>query len=73
MTIEPAGLDRRSFTDFPISLGAEWIHVEAEILDEIVNDPSIAVSTQLTSYDPPTSLGTTTVHSSWSQQVTSPT
>lgn len=40
------------FTDFPISLGAEWIHVEAEILDEIVNDPSIAVTTQLTSYDP---------------------
>ena len=40
------------FTDFPISLGAEWVHVEAEILEEIVNDPSVEVTTQLVAYDP---------------------
>lgn len=40
------------FTDFPISLGAEWVHVEAEILEEIVNDPSIEVTTELVAYDP---------------------
>ncbi|MEM7256557.1 MAG: FAD-dependent oxidoreductase [Pseudomonadota bacterium] len=39
------------FTDYPLSLGAEWVHVEAEILDEIVNDESVTVTTQLTAYD----------------------
>ncbi|MFT7648779.1 MAG: monoamine oxidase [Candidatus Poriferisodalaceae bacterium] len=40
------------FTDFPISLGAEWVHVEADILDEIVNDASVEVTTELVAYDP---------------------
>ena len=39
------------FTDFPIPLGAEWIHVEPQILEEIVNDPTIEVTTQLQGYD----------------------
>ena len=39
------------FTDFPIPLGAEWVHVEAEILDEILNDRSTQISTQLSGYD----------------------
>ena len=40
------------FTDFPIPLGAEWVHVEAEILDEIVNDDDVEVATELRGYVP---------------------
>jgi monoamine oxidase len=40
------------FADFPISLGAEWVHVEADILDEAVNDESVEVMTELVSYQP---------------------
>lgn len=40
------------FADFPIPLGAEWIHVEPEILEEIVNDESVAVDIETTQYDP---------------------
>lgn len=40
------------FADFPISLGAEWVHVKAEILDEAVNDASVEVMTDLVSYEP---------------------
>ncbi|MEM7416486.1 MAG: FAD-dependent oxidoreductase [Gemmatimonadota bacterium] len=40
------------FVDFPLSLGGEWVHVEAEVLQEIVNDPAIAVQTELAAYDP---------------------
>jgi len=39
------------FADFPIPLGAEWIHVEKEILEEIVNDNSVAVNIQTKGYD----------------------
>lgn len=45
------------FTDFPISLGAEWVHVEPEILDEIVNDASVDVATRLVAYDPNDQIG----------------
>ncbi|MEM9420150.1 MAG: FAD-dependent oxidoreductase [Planctomycetota bacterium] len=41
-----------TFTDFPISLGAEWVHVEPGILDEIVNDPAVNVTTEVRAYDP---------------------
>jgi monoamine oxidase len=40
-----------TFADFPISLGAEWLHVERGVLDEIVNDASITVDTETTFYD----------------------
>lgn len=40
------------FANFPIPLGAEWIHVDPSILREIVNDPSIEVATRTTRYDP---------------------
>ncbi len=40
------------FTEFPISLGAEWVHVDGQILDEIVNDKTVTVETQLRGYAP---------------------
>ncbi|MEM9131232.1 MAG: FAD-dependent oxidoreductase [Actinomycetota bacterium] len=41
----------RDFADFPISLGGEWVHVGEGILDEIVNDPDVEITTTLTRYD----------------------
>lgn len=41
----------RSFADFPISLGAEWLHVEPGVLDELVGDEG-TVTTELRAYDP---------------------
>lgn len=41
----------RNFTDFPISLGGEWIHVPNTILPEIVNDSNVSTSTQTQGYD----------------------
>ena len=40
----------RDFVDFPLPLGAEWVHVDESILDEIVNDPDVEVSTELVPY-----------------------
>ena len=40
------------FASFPIPLGAEWIHVEPDILQEIVNDESITVGIETTKYNP---------------------
>ena len=34
-----------SFTDFPIPLGAEWLHVSRDELTTIVNNPSVNVDT----------------------------
>lgn len=39
-----------TFSNFPISLGGEWIHVANSILPEIVNDPSVNISTQTQGY-----------------------
>ncbi|QMU62968.1 MAG: NAD(P)-binding protein [Flavobacteriaceae bacterium] len=39
------------FVDFPVPLGAEWLHVERGIFDEIINNSSVQVDTQTTSYD----------------------
>mgnify|MGYP001794529951 CR=1 FL=1 len=39
------------FTNFPIPLGAEWIHVNPDILEEIVNDDSIDIEVETTPYD----------------------
>jgi monoamine oxidase len=38
------------FTDFPIALGAEWLHVSAQELQKIVHNDSIEVATQLQGY-----------------------
>ncbi len=40
------------FADFPIPLGAEWMHVEPDILREIVNDSSVDIAIETTKYDP---------------------
>jgi len=40
------------FADFPIPLGAEWIHVPPDILTEIVNNPTVNVDIDTTRYDP---------------------
>lgn len=40
-----------SFADFPIPLGAEWLHVGRGIFDEIVNDSSVQVTVDTTPYD----------------------
>ncbi|MEM1368394.1 MAG: NAD(P)/FAD-dependent oxidoreductase [Cyanobacteria bacterium P01_H01_bin.15] len=40
------------FANFPIPLGAEWIHVKPDILEEIVNDDSVDVEVKTTQYNP---------------------
>ena len=45
------------FADFPIPLGAEWLHVERNIFDEIVNDPQISIDVETTPYDPEVDFG----------------
>lgn len=42
----------RDFADFPVSLGAEWIEGEKEVLDEIINDPSVKAELELIKDDP---------------------
>ena len=45
------------FANFPIPLGAEWIHVPPDILEEIVNDESVQVDIETTLYDPDVDYG----------------
>ncbi|MEM7093969.1 MAG: FAD-dependent oxidoreductase [Actinomycetota bacterium] len=40
----------KDFVDFPIPLGGEWIHVDADILSTIVNDGTIDVDTEVVGY-----------------------
>ncbi|GGI57722.1 flavin monoamine oxidase family protein [Winogradskyella haliclonae] len=40
------------FVDFPIPLGAEWLHVERGIFDEIINNSSVQNTIETTPYDP---------------------
>jgi monoamine oxidase len=40
-----------SFANFPIPLGAEWVHVNTNIFSEIVNDSSVNVDIETTMYD----------------------
>lgn len=49
--------DFTDFTDFPIPLGAEWIHVDPSVLDDIVNDPSVDIRTVTVGYAEDDSLG----------------
>ena len=39
-----------TFTDFPISLGGEWLHVQESELSAIVNNPSVNITTQMQRY-----------------------
>lgn len=41
-----------NFVGFPVPLGAEWIHVNERILNEILNDESISTEIPTTRYDP---------------------
>ncbi|MEL6537649.1 MAG: FAD-dependent oxidoreductase [Bacteroidota bacterium] len=45
------------FAEFPIPLGAEWIHTDPSILSELVNDPTNVVNIATTDYDPATDYG----------------
>lgn len=45
------------FTDFPIPLGAEWLHVERDVFAEIVNDSSANVSVNTVGYDQKNDFG----------------
>lgn len=40
------------FADFPIPLGAEWMHVKPSILNEIVNDDAVNIDITLKQYNP---------------------
>ncbi len=40
------------FADFPIDLGAEWIHTEPTILAEILNDPEADANIEFIKYSP---------------------
>ncbi len=39
------------FVDFPIPLGAEWIHTDLGVFNEIVNDSSVDVNVNTINYD----------------------
>ena len=41
-----------NFTLFAIPLGAEWLHTGVSLLDEIVNDSTVSVTTQTQTYSP---------------------
>lgn len=41
-----------SFADFPIDLGAEWIHSSPKVLAEIINDPSVEANIEFVTYNP---------------------
>ena len=38
------------FVDFPIPLGAEWLHVKRKVFDEIINNPTKKVNIKTTRY-----------------------
>jgi monoamine oxidase len=42
------------FADFPIDIGAEWMHTEPSILAEIINNPEIKANIDIIVYNPQT-------------------
>ncbi len=48
----------KTFADFPIPLGAEWLHVGTNVFTEIVNDSSVQVDVDMASYKTTDSYGT---------------
>lgn len=43
-----------NFADFPIDLGAEWIHTEPSILGKLLNDPNSSAAIETIVYNPKT-------------------
>lgn len=43
-----------NFVDFPIDLGAEWIHASPAILAEIIDDPGVNANLDFITYNPQT-------------------
>ena len=39
------------FTNFPLPLGAEWLHTEREVFDEIINDENVEVAIDTKPYN----------------------
>lgn len=46
-----------SFVDFPISLGAEWLHVAESELGHIVNNPTTQITTEFQGYQAQDQIG----------------
>ena len=46
-----------TFVDFPVPLGAEWLHVPRSELTNIVNDMSVEITTQTKGYDSQDTVG----------------
>ena len=43
---------KEDFSDFPIDIGAEWIHTDPSILSELLGEPKINVDIELIEYNP---------------------
>ena len=41
----------KSFADFPIPTGAEWLHTKRKVLKKILNDPKIQIDINTTEYN----------------------
>lgn len=41
-----------NFTDFPIDIGAEWIHTNPIVLNEIIDNPKVNVNIETIDYSP---------------------
>lgn len=41
-----------SLADFPIDLGAEWIHVDPSVLADMLNDPEVEANVEFINYTP---------------------
>lgn len=41
-----------NFTDFPIDIGAEWIHTNPKVLNEIIDNPKVNVNIETIDYSP---------------------
>ncbi|MEM8928312.1 MAG: FAD-dependent oxidoreductase [Bacteroidota bacterium] len=46
-----------SFTNFPISLGAEWLHVSESVFTDLINDESVQFSKITKRYSPTDTVG----------------
>ncbi|MEL6673240.1 MAG: NAD(P)/FAD-dependent oxidoreductase [Bacteroidota bacterium] len=44
----------QSLADFPIDMGAEWIHTDPVVLQQMVNDDNVTVDTETIVFDPET-------------------
>ena len=44
--------ETNTFADFPIDLGAEWIHTDPDIFAEILNDPTVNATMDIIKYRP---------------------